>query len=149
MTTPRTELCRSPLHSTVSGQASCSECPGISRRLPKLSQLLVCRAPVPTPSMAGSHSEEKIACACIISTYSVRSKHGLTTSQLQCMHPNCRCRYGQFHVVNNDYTKWEMYAVGGSASPTINSQGNRYMASDGANGKEVSQSALASSALNQ
>ncbi|KAK2980366.1 hypothetical protein RJ640_014539 [Escallonia rubra] len=27
-----------------------------------------------------------------------------------------RCRHGYFHVVNNDYTHWEMYAIGGSAS---------------------------------
>uniref|UniRef100_A0A803Q3R1 Pectate lyase n=2 Tax=Cannabis sativa TaxID=3483 RepID=A0A803Q3R1_CANSA len=33
-----------------------------------------------------------------------------------------RCRHGYFHVVNNDYTHWEMYAIGGSANPTINSQ---------------------------
>ncbi|KAL0366760.1 UNVERIFIED_CONTAM: putative pectate lyase 8 [Sesamum radiatum] len=39
-----------------------------------------------------------------------------------------RCRHGYFHVVNNDYTHWEMYAIGGSADPTINSQGNRYLA---------------------
>ncbi|CAN1269823.1 Probable pectate lyase 15 [Linum perenne] len=32
-----------------------------------------------------------------------------------------RCRHGYFHVVNNDYTHWEMYAIGGSANPTINS----------------------------
>ncbi|KAG6387480.1 hypothetical protein SASPL_152670 [Salvia splendens] len=35
-----------------------------------------------------------------------------------------RCRHGYFHVVNNVYTGWEMYAIGGSANPTINSQGN-------------------------
>lgn len=40
----------------------------------------------------------------------------------------CRCRHGYFHVVNNDYTHWEMYAIGGSAAPTINSQGNRFLA---------------------
>ncbi|KAJ9567800.1 hypothetical protein OSB04_003766 [Centaurea solstitialis] len=39
-----------------------------------------------------------------------------------------RCRHGYFHVVNNDYTHWEMYAIGGSANPTINSQGNRFLA---------------------
>ena len=39
-----------------------------------------------------------------------------------------RCRWGFFHVVNNDYTHWNMYAVGGSAHPTIVSQGNRYVA---------------------
>ncbi|KAG8384733.1 hypothetical protein BUALT_Bualt04G0148900 [Buddleja alternifolia] len=39
-----------------------------------------------------------------------------------------RCRYGYFHVVNNDYTHWNMYAIGGSKHPTIISQGNRYIA---------------------
>ncbi|KAI4376418.1 hypothetical protein MLD38_014183 [Melastoma candidum] len=46
-----------------------------------------------------------------------------------------RCRFGYFHVVNNDYLPWGMYAVGGSSNPTINSQGNRYIAPD--NNKEV------------
>ncbi|KAG2537726.1 hypothetical protein PVAP13_9NG268573 [Panicum virgatum] len=48
-----------------------------------------------------------------------------------------RCRRGYFHIVNNDYTSWEMYAIGGSASPTINSQGNRYIAPTDPNAKEV------------
>eukprot|EP01018_Ginkgo_biloba_P011705 Gb_02248 [translate_table: standard] len=48
-----------------------------------------------------------------------------------------RCRHGYFHVVNNDYTHWEMYAIGGSANPTINSQGNRYLAPSNPNAKEV------------
>ncbi|XP_073309995.1 probable pectate lyase 12 [Primulina huaijiensis] len=48
-----------------------------------------------------------------------------------------RCRRGYIHVVNNDFTRWEMYAIGGSASPTINSQGNRYIASFDNNAKEV------------
>ncbi|KAG6429273.1 hypothetical protein SASPL_107318 [Salvia splendens] len=48
-----------------------------------------------------------------------------------------RCRHGYFHVVNNDYTHWEMYAIGGSASPTINSQGNRFLAPDREDSKEV------------
>ncbi|KAK3157700.1 hypothetical protein QOZ80_2AG0126700 [Eleusine coracana subsp. coracana] len=48
-----------------------------------------------------------------------------------------RCRRGYFHIVNNDYTSWEMYAIGGSASPTINSQGNRYIAPANPNAKEV------------
>ncbi|XP_062223722.1 pectate lyase-like [Phragmites australis] len=39
-----------------------------------------------------------------------------------------RCRWGFFHVVNNDYTHWLMYAIGGSNNPTIISQGNRYIA---------------------
>lgn len=40
-------------------------------------------------------------------------------------------------MVNNDYTHWEMYAIGGSAAPTINSQGNRYLAPTNAFAKEV------------
>lgn len=48
-----------------------------------------------------------------------------------------RCRFGYFHVVNNDYTSWKMYAIGGSASPTINSQGNRYLAPTNPFAKEV------------
>lgn len=51
--------------------------------------------------------------------------------------PCCRCRHGYFHVVNNDYTHWEMYAIGGSASPTINSQGNRFLAPNERFKKEV------------
>jgi hypothetical protein len=39
--------------------------------------------------------------------------------------------------VNNDYTHWEMYAIGGSANPTINSQGNRYNAPANPFAKEV------------
>ena len=48
-----------------------------------------------------------------------------------------RCRWGFFHVVNNDYTHWQMYAIGGSAHPTIISQGNRFKASDNPNTKQV------------
>ncbi|CAN4079177.1 unnamed protein product [Withania somnifera] len=48
-----------------------------------------------------------------------------------------RCRHGYFHVVNNDYTHWEMYAIGGSAAPTINSQGNRFLAPNEKFRKEV------------
>ncbi|KAL9264722.1 putative pectate lyase 12 [Drosera capensis] len=48
-----------------------------------------------------------------------------------------RCRRGYIHVVNNDFTSWEMYAIGGSANPTINSQGNRYTAPADINAKEV------------
>ncbi|CAN6580977.1 hypothetical protein ACFX13_033117 [Malus domestica] len=48
-----------------------------------------------------------------------------------------RCRRGYIHVVNNDFTQWEMYAIGGSGNPTINSQGNRYTAPSDRNAKEV------------
>ncbi|KAH0984638.1 hypothetical protein GBA52_011815 [Prunus armeniaca] len=48
-----------------------------------------------------------------------------------------RCRHGYFHVVNNDYTHWEMYAIGGSAAPTINSEGNRFLAPNTRFNKEV------------
>ncbi|XWS48063.1 hypothetical protein CRYUN_Cryun13aG0040200 [Craigia yunnanensis] len=39
-----------------------------------------------------------------------------------------RVRWGFVHVVNNDYTHWLMYAIGGSKQPTILSQGNRFIA---------------------
>ncbi|AQK80371.1 Pectate lyase precursor [Zea mays] len=48
-----------------------------------------------------------------------------------------RCRHGFFHVVNNDYTHWLMYAIGGSRNPTIISQGNRFRAVDDSRFKEV------------
>ena len=48
-----------------------------------------------------------------------------------------RCRWGFFHVVNNDYTHWLMYAIGGSQQPTIISQGNRFCAPKDVNAKEV------------
>ncbi|KAG0455941.1 hypothetical protein HPP92_023729 [Vanilla planifolia] len=48
-----------------------------------------------------------------------------------------RCRWGFVHVVNNDYTHWLMYAVGGSTHPTIMSQGNRYIAPPNLAAKEV------------
>ncbi|MCE0481431.1 hypothetical protein HAX54_039192 [Datura stramonium] len=48
-----------------------------------------------------------------------------------------RCRRGYIHVVNNDFTRWEMYAIGGSGNPTINSQGNRYIAPTDPFAKEV------------
>jgi pectate lyase len=39
-----------------------------------------------------------------------------------------RCRYGYFHIVNNYYSPWLMYAIGGSENPTINSEGNFFSA---------------------
>ncbi|KAL6007201.1 hypothetical protein ACLOJK_032697 [Asimina triloba] len=48
-----------------------------------------------------------------------------------------RCRWGFFHVVNNDYTHWLMYAIGGSQHPTIISQGNRFIAPPNRDAKEV------------
>ncbi|XP_065876997.1 pectate lyase-like [Euphorbia lathyris] len=48
-----------------------------------------------------------------------------------------RVRFGFTHVVNNDYTYWEMYAIGGSNGPTILSQGNRYLAPPNIRCKEV------------
>ncbi|KAJ6321785.1 hypothetical protein OIU77_011793 [Salix suchowensis] len=48
-----------------------------------------------------------------------------------------RCRWGFFHVVNNDYTHWLMYAIGGSHNPTIISQGNRFIAPNNTFAKEV------------
>ncbi|KAH1264495.1 putative pectate lyase 3 [Glycine soja] len=48
-----------------------------------------------------------------------------------------RCRYGFVHVVNNDYTHWEMYAIGGSKHPTIISEGNRFIAPNNVYAKEI------------
>ncbi|XP_042394462.1 pectate lyase-like [Zingiber officinale] len=48
-----------------------------------------------------------------------------------------RCRFGFFHVVNNDYTHWLMYAIGGSQHPTIISQGNRFIGPPNQAAKEV------------
>ncbi|KAK9126580.1 hypothetical protein Scep_015426 [Stephania cephalantha] len=48
-----------------------------------------------------------------------------------------RCRWGYFHVANNLYTEWTQYAVGGSANPTINSQGNCYVAPENKDAKQV------------
>ncbi|KAB2031872.1 hypothetical protein ES319_D05G333700v1 [Gossypium barbadense] len=47
-----------------------------------------------------------------------------------------KCRFGFIHVVNNDYNHWFLYAIGGTSSPTIISQGNRYSA-PGFGAKEV------------
>ncbi|GAB4827769.1 hypothetical protein Ancab_034655 [Ancistrocladus abbreviatus] len=48
-----------------------------------------------------------------------------------------RCRFGFFHVVNNDYTHWEMYAIGGTSHPTIISQGNRFIAPPDPKAKQI------------
>ncbi|XP_038882226.1 putative pectate lyase 2 [Benincasa hispida] len=48
-----------------------------------------------------------------------------------------RVRFGYAHVANNWYNKWEMYAMGGSADPTIFSQGNYFMAPDDPFSKQV------------
>lgn len=48
-----------------------------------------------------------------------------------------RCRFGFIHVLNNDYTHWQMYAIGGSKAPTIISQGNRFRAPNKIFKKEV------------
>ncbi|XP_050220605.1 pectate lyase-like [Mercurialis annua] len=57
-----------------------------------------------------------------------------------------RCRWGFFHVVNNDYTNWLMYAIGGSMHPTIISQGNRFIAPDNKALKEITKRDYASEA---
>ncbi|CAI8587818.1 unnamed protein product [Vicia faba] len=48
-----------------------------------------------------------------------------------------RCRYRFIHVLNNDYTHWEMYAIGGSKNPTIISEGNRFIAPNNPHAKEI------------
>ncbi|XP_015063939.1 probable pectate lyase 16 [Solanum pennellii] len=48
-----------------------------------------------------------------------------------------RVRHGYAHVANNYYDQWLMYAIGGSADPTIFSEGNYFIAPDKAYNKEV------------
>lgn len=48
-----------------------------------------------------------------------------------------RCRFGYFHVANNRYTQWGMYAIGASANPTIKSEGNYYVAPNDRRFKQV------------
>lgn len=49
----------------------------------------------------------------------------------------CRVRFGYAHVVNNWYEEWLMYAIGGSADPTIFSEGNYFKASNDFPAKQV------------
>ncbi|KAL8461478.1 hypothetical protein ACS0TY_032020 [Phlomoides rotata] len=48
-----------------------------------------------------------------------------------------RVRLGYTHVANNRYDQWGMYAIGGSANPTIFSEGNYFMAPKRADAKQV------------
>ncbi|PPD96417.1 hypothetical protein ES288_D06G196400v1 [Gossypium darwinii] len=48
-----------------------------------------------------------------------------------------RVRIGYAHVANNRYNEWKMYAIGGSANPTIFSEGNYFIAPDDPGSKEV------------
>ncbi|KAI4372304.1 hypothetical protein MLD38_010550 [Melastoma candidum] len=48
-----------------------------------------------------------------------------------------RVRFGYAHVANNRYDEWEMYAVGGSADPTIFSEGNYFAAPNDPSFKQV------------
>ncbi|XP_002984442.2 putative pectate lyase 2 [Selaginella moellendorffii] len=45
-----------------------------------------------------------------------------------CVQRMPRGRFGYFHVVNNNYENWDMYAIGGSANPTFFSEANRFLA---------------------
>ncbi|XP_047309483.1 putative pectate lyase 2 [Impatiens glandulifera] len=48
-----------------------------------------------------------------------------------------RVRLGYAHVANNRYDEWQMYAIGGSANPTIFSDGNYFVAPNKPNAKQV------------
>ncbi|KAM1762799.1 hypothetical protein ACFX12_005397 [Malus domestica] len=48
-----------------------------------------------------------------------------------------RVRFGYAHVANNIYEEWKMYAVGGSANPTIFSEGNYFIAPETPFAKQV------------
>ncbi|CAN1854408.1 Putative pectate lyase 2 [Linum perenne] len=54
-----------------------------------------------------------------------------------CIERMPRVRFGYAHVVNNRYDEWQMYAIGGSANPTIFSQGNYFIAPDNPSAKQV------------
>ncbi|XP_058103415.1 putative pectate lyase 2 [Magnolia sinica] len=54
-----------------------------------------------------------------------------------CIERMPRVRFGYAHVANNRYDEWEMYAIGGSANPTILSEGNYFDASNNRSSKEV------------
>ena len=60
-----------------------------------------------------------------------------------------RARFGLVHVVNNDYTHWEMYAIGGNMNPTIISQGNRFIAPPKENSKQVKETTTTLSTTQQ
>nr|AFK47751.1 unknown [Lotus japonicus] len=53
-----------------------------------------------------------------------------------------RVRFGYAHVVNNKYEEWKMYAIGGSANPTILSEGNYFIAPNNPNAKQVTKREL-------
>ncbi|KAK4259035.1 hypothetical protein QN277_005411 [Acacia crassicarpa] len=48
-----------------------------------------------------------------------------------------RVRFGYAHVVNNQYEGWIMYAIGGSADPTILSEGNYFIGPNNVAAKQV------------
>lgn len=48
-----------------------------------------------------------------------------------------RVRFGYAHVANNRYDEWKMYAIGGSANPTIFSEGNYFVAPNNGYDKQV------------
>ncbi|XP_054778110.1 putative pectate lyase 2 [Prosopis cineraria] len=48
-----------------------------------------------------------------------------------------RVRFGYAHVANNQYEEWIQYAIGGSADPTILSEGNYFIAPNNATAKQV------------
>ncbi|XWS73087.1 hypothetical protein CRYUN_Cryun02cG0095800 [Craigia yunnanensis] len=48
-----------------------------------------------------------------------------------------RVRIGYAHVANNRYDEWKMYAIGGSANPTIFTEGNYFIALDNPSNKHV------------
>ncbi|KAK3033156.1 hypothetical protein RJ639_036340 [Escallonia herrerae] len=48
-----------------------------------------------------------------------------------------RIRQGYVHIANNKYERWGSYAIGGSGSPTIFSEGNLFIASNVPHTKQV------------
>uniref|UniRef100_A0A7N0TVK1 Pectate lyase n=1 Tax=Kalanchoe fedtschenkoi TaxID=63787 RepID=A0A7N0TVK1_KALFE len=54
-----------------------------------------------------------------------------------CIERMPRVRFGYAHVANNKYEEWIMYAIGGSANPTILSEGNYFAAPNNKGCKQV------------
>ncbi|KAL9669299.1 hypothetical protein QQ045_006843 [Rhodiola kirilowii] len=54
-----------------------------------------------------------------------------------CIERMPRVRHGYAHVANNKYEEWIMYAIGGSANPTIFSEGNYFAAPKNPGCKQV------------
>ncbi|KAH1075380.1 hypothetical protein J1N35_027708, partial [Gossypium stocksii] len=63
----------------------------------------------------------------------LEDKNMKVTVILNYFRPNCnqrmpRVRYGYVHIANNFYQGWELYTIGGSMGPSIESEANSFVA---------------------